>query len=91
MLEGTMLAGSFARLEQRARNIGEMVARLGIEPARPGFDDRGKEFGEAARNCWACRHGEECRAWLEARSGSLEAAPSFCPNAVRFQGMRLGR
>jgi hypothetical protein len=86
-----MPASSFARLEQRARNMGEMVARLGLEPTRPGFDDGGHELGEAARNCWGCRQGAECRTWLDARTGPIEAAPSFCPNAVRFQGMRLGR
>jgi hypothetical protein len=85
-----MLARSFARFEQRAQNMGEMIARLGIEPSRPGFDDGGLILGEAARSCWGCRSGEECRAWLDARVGSLEAAPSFCPNAVRFQTMRRG-
>jgi hypothetical protein len=86
-----MLAGSFARLEQRARNMGAMMARLGVEPLRPGFDDGGRILGEVARSCWACGRGEECRAWLAARSGPLEAAPSFCPNAVRFQTMRRSR
>jgi hypothetical protein len=85
-----MLAGYFARLEQRARNMGEMISRLDVESSRSRFGDDGRALGEAARNCWGCRHGEECRAWLDARSGSLEAAPSFCPNATRFEAMRRG-
>jgi hypothetical protein len=83
-----MLAGSFARREQRARNMGEMLSRLGIEPSRPGVNDGGRMLGEAVRSCWGCRRGEECRVWLDARIGPLEAAPPFCPNAGRFQTMR---
>jgi hypothetical protein len=83
-----MAAVGFARLEQRARNMREMMSRLGVEPSRPGFDDGGRMLGEAARGCWGCRRGEDCRVWLDARLGRLEAAPPFCPNAVRFQAMR---
>jgi hypothetical protein len=71
--------------------MGEMIARLGIEPSSQDFDDGGHLLGEAVRSCYACLRGEECRAWLRARPELIEAAPGFCPNAVRFQAMRSGR
>lgn len=84
-----MFAEAFARLDQRARNMGEMMQRLGIEPIWPSIDDGGKTLGAAARSCWACGAGEECRAWLDAHPGALDAPPPFCPNSVRFR-MMLG-
>jgi hypothetical protein len=86
-----MQGSSLARLEQQSRNLREMIARLGIEPLRPAVGDGGREFAEVARSCWACRRGMGCRVWLDARTGPLEAAPSFCPNAARFQAMRERR
>jgi hypothetical protein len=80
-----MLAGFVARQEQRARNMGEMVRRLGIGSTT--FDG-GRMLEAAARSCSACRGVEECTAWLEAHADSIDAAPPFCPNAARFQVMR---
>lgn len=82
-----MLAGFFARQEQRARNMGEMVRRLGIEPPVATFD-AGRMLETAARSCWMCRSVDACTAWLEAHPESIDAAPPFCPNAARFQAMR---
>jgi hypothetical protein len=82
-----MLAGFFARQEQRARNMGEMVRRLGIEPSAAMFDGGGM-LEAAARSCSMCRSVEACTAWLEAYPESIDAAPPFCPNAARFQTMR---
>jgi hypothetical protein len=82
-----MFDSSLIRRTLRARNMGEMIRRLGIEPVFHAIDG-GRGLREVAESCVACRSGEECRDWLATHSGSLEAAPSFCPNAVRFQRMR---
>ena len=80
-----MFARSLARREPRARNMGEMIDRLGVEPGQS--IDGGRILRSMAQSCLACRAGEECRDWLDARTGSLKAAPAFCPNADRFQEM----
>ena len=82
-----MLAGFVARQEQRARNMGEMVRRLGIEPSTATFDG-GRTLEAVVRSCSMCRSVDECTAWLEAHAQSIDAAPPFCPNAARFQAMR---
>lgn len=83
-----MFDAIFARLNQRADNMGQMMQRLGLELTTPSADSGGWVFQAAARSCSACRSADRCSLWLQAHPGEIEAAPPFCPNAVRFQRMR---
>jgi hypothetical protein len=88
MMEGTMsviLEGMIAQLEARARNMGEMMRRLGLEPGEAVTFDMGRSLEAAARSCSACGAVEECSTWLCEETGPMETAPSFCPNATRFR------
>ncbi len=80
-----MLEGMIAQLEARARNMGEMMRRLGIEPGEIVSFDMGRSLQAAARSCSACRSVEECTGWLDGKATPAQAAPSFCPNATRFR------
>lgn len=80
-----MLEGMIARLEERARNMGEMMRRLGIVPGAAGSLDVGRSLEAAARSCSTCRSVEECTTWLSQETGPIETAPAFCPNAARFR------
>lgn len=83
-----MLARLFFRSRAEPQNIGAMMQRLGIEASNDLIYNGGRTLHNAARACSACSRTAECRAWLDAQPESVEAAPSFCPNAARFQAMR---
>src|SRR5688500_9698402 len=83
-----MLARAFHRSDGQAPNFGKMIRRLGIEPAPDLKYDNRRDFHAALRRCVVCRRVDACSSWLDANTGSVEAAPSFCPNAIQFQSMR---
>lgn len=83
-----MLARLLFRTKAEPQNMGAMMQRLGIEAANDLIYNGGRTFHDAARACLACRRIGDCRAWLDAQPESVDAAPSFCPNAARFQAMR---
>jgi hypothetical protein len=84
-----MLARLLFRTKAKPQNIGAMMQRLGIEASNDLVYNGGHTFDKAMRACLACSRTGDCRAWLDAQPESVEAAPSFCPNAARFQAMRI--
>jgi hypothetical protein len=74
------------RVERQARLMGEMMARLGVDPGAAARERRGAALAAASRACLLCGHSGECRQWLDAPG---KTAPPFCPNASFFA--RLGR
>lgn len=83
-----MLARLFFRIKAEPQNIGAMMQRLGIEVSNDLIYNGGRTFYNATRACLTCNRTDDCKAWLDAQRESAEAAPSFCPNAERFQAMR---
>lgn len=84
-----MLARFLFRTKAEPQNIGEMMHRLGIEASNDMIYNGGRTFHNATRACLACSRTGDCKAWLDKQPESVEAAPSFCPNATRFQAMRI--
>jgi Family of unknown function (DUF6455) len=72
-------------LEFHAQNLGSMMERCGVDPARLAQDRLGLTMAAVVRACVACRCPELCQAWLESASGRDNAPPAFCPNAERFR------
>ena len=83
-----MLAEVITRAERHARNMGQMAQRLGFGRAAASPHQLGEVLAAAARTCLWCKHGEICSEWLADNPGPISAAPSFCPNAKRFQLLR---
>lgn len=76
-----------SRLDLRAKNLGEMMKRCDVDPVVLARERLGLTLFSVARACIYCRHGDECRRWLEvADSSIMNAPPAFCPNAERFRG-----
>lgn len=72
------------RLDLQARLLGEMMERLGVDPALTG----GAPLAAAARACRACPEGAACRRFLDAPPGPGTAPPAFCPNGGLFARLR---
>lgn len=73
-----------ARVEAQARYLGEMMQRLGVDPARAAREASGAALAAAARRCRACPEGKACARWLEENAGPQLATPAFCPNRAFF-------
>jgi hypothetical protein len=63
--------------------IGEMMNRLGIEPAGGVLPQYALRYAAARRNCKACASKPACRMWLDAHEVA-PFAPPFCPNGDTF-------
>ncbi len=59
--------------------IGEMMSRLGIEPAGGVLPQYALRYAAARQACAACKSSAACRMWLAAHEAAA-FAPSFCPN-----------
>jgi hypothetical protein len=59
--------------------IGEMMTRLGVEPAGGVLPQYALSYAYAQRNCANCAAKEACRKWLAAHEAAA-FAPPFCPN-----------
>ena len=70
------------RVDRQAQLMGEMMARLGIDPASQGGAGRGFGLAAASRRCLFCGQAADCGRWLAAGGGA--AAPAFCPNRAYF-------
>jgi hypothetical protein len=84
------MAGFLEGLEFHAKNLGSMMERCGVDPARLAQDRLGLTMATVARSCVACRCPELCQRWLDSTSGRDNAPPAFCPNAERFRGVVPG-
>ena len=66
--------------------MGEMMARVGVEPeAMAAVGMRGRTVA-AARKCAECANEEVCREFLDGKSDRPVA--SFCPNAELFDSLK---
>jgi Family of unknown function (DUF6455) len=63
--------------------IGEMMTRIGIEPAGGVLPQYALRYMAARRNCAACASKPACRKWLAAHEAAA-LAPTFCPNGDTF-------
>jgi hypothetical protein len=70
----------YQRVEQQAKRLHEMMARLKIDPMALVRHRRGDGYAEARSRCLTCTTSEDCRRWLESNDGE-RGPPSFCPNA----------
>jgi len=79
------------KADRRARNMSEMMDRLGLDTdafARRRF---GLDLSSAIRTCQFCNADEVCRDWLARAAKSSAKAPAFCPNATLFAQARAGQ
>lgn len=80
------MGGFLARFDEKARNLGGMMACCGIDSDTLAFEQLGYTMVSVVRRCMACQHSERCRAWLESPEPVVEASPpAFCPNAETFR------
>jgi hypothetical protein len=63
--------------------IGEMMNRLGVEPAAGILPQYALSYAAARRNCENCDSKAACRKWLAAHEVAV-FAPPFCPNGDTF-------
>jgi hypothetical protein len=77
-------------LDERMKNMNDMMGRLGIDPAPTGRRGDDMVLAAAVRGCEACTGGTVCRDWLMRAAPTLYRAPPFCPNADRFAQLLAG-
>jgi hypothetical protein len=77
------------RVNAQARQMDEVMERLGIDLLAAVRRGRGALFAEARLNCIHCSSALQCRLWLDA-SSVLREAPVFCPNANFFRQFGTG-
>jgi Family of unknown function (DUF6455) len=77
----TVLARLLHRIENQARLMGAMMARLGVDPVDASQVRGGTALAAAWRRCLGCRRGTDCGAWLKTPAPANQQAPPFCPNA----------
>lgn len=84
------MSGFLSRLDGRARNLGEMLQRCGVDPVGLAGERIGQSLTSVARACMLCPHSDACRRWLDAADPeAVNPPPSFCPNASRIRAARL--
>jgi hypothetical protein len=67
--------------EYQSTYLGEMMQRLGVEPAGGVVPRWSLSYATALHRCQACPSREACHAWLDSMPMSVSFAPRFCPNA----------
>jgi hypothetical protein len=75
------------RVEQQARYMAAMMARLAVDGVAATREGRGIQFAAASRRCLMCNSSVECEQWLADPNRGSEA-PEFCPNAEFFSRHR---
>ena len=79
---------TFDKADRRARNMSEMMDRLGLDLETFAYRRSGLDLSSAVRMCQFCIADKVCHDWL-ARATKPEAkAPAFCPNAMLFEQAR---
>jgi Family of unknown function (DUF6455) len=66
---------------RKTNYLGEMMQRLGIDPASGVLPHFSLSYMTALHRCQACSAKESCRHWLDSTPMSTSFAPQFCPNA----------
>lgn len=79
--EDIMFTKLLSRIQQRARCMADMMARLHIDPVDASRVRSGAGLAAAWRRCLACGSGKDCAAWLDNAPQANGEAPPFCPNS----------
>ena len=82
---------TFDKADRRARNMSEMMDRLGLDTDAFAHRRFGLDLSSTIRTCQFCDADEVCRDWLARAAKSSAKAPAFCPNATLFAQARAGR
>jgi hypothetical protein len=75
----------FERMDRKMASMGVMMEKVGVDLDSFALQRRGLDLAEAARACAFCGAGQTCAKWLQDAPEHVEQAPSFCPNAGRFE------
>jgi hypothetical protein len=75
---------TFDNADLRARNMSEMMDRLGLDADAFAHRRSGLDLSSAIRMCQFCNADEVCHDWLARAAKSSVKAPAFCPNAKLF-------
>ncbi len=70
--------------DQKPTYVGEMLERLGVDPATGVLTNCELTFLTALHRCQNCPSKAACRAWLDSVPMSVSFAPKFCPNSDLF-------
>lgn len=66
----------FEAIANRLDQSGDMMRSTGVDLSGAGLAVENR-LRNAQWRCLFCRHGDECRTWIEAGTGSV---PDYCPN-----------
>lgn len=80
-----MIGRCLGQADLKARLMGEMIDRLGIDLVQAARQDLGTRLDQVVRGCRFCAHAEQCQAWLSGMSTADRR--DFCPNAALFDDM----
>lgn len=69
------------RIQERAGRMGDLMARLHVDPPDASRIRGGAGLAAAWRACLACGKGKNCAARLDGAPQANVEAPPFCPNA----------
>ena len=70
-----------ALAHEHPRQIYEMMARLGIDPAAGILPRLSLRFATASQICEGCQSKKACQDWLDYAPAEVNFAPWFCMNA----------
>ena len=73
-------------VENRARRLNDVVARVGIDPVQLVRLRQGEAYLEARKICIECHNAITCLKWLETPSET--GPPDFCPNFPLFDRLK---
>jgi len=79
---------TFDKADRRARDMSEMMDRLGLDTDAFAHRRFGLDLSSAIRTCQFCDADEVCRDWLGRAAKASAEAPAFCPNATLFAQAR---
>ncbi len=82
---------TFDKASRRARNMSEMMDRLGLDTKTLAHRRLGLDLSCAIRTCQFCDADEVCHDWLARAAKSSAKAPAFCPNARLFAQTRANQ
>src|SRR6516165_5906192 len=79
---------TFDKANRRARNMFEMMDRLGLDTETFAHRRLGLDLSAAVRICQFCIADNVCHDWLARAVKPVANAPAFCLNAIVFEQAR---
>ncbi|WP_367955130.1 DUF6455 family protein [Aquibium pacificus] len=76
------------RTSRQSALLHDMMEQVDVDLVNAGKQPLGLQLERAVRACFFCRHGKECREWLDGSHRTRENAPEFCPNRSFFSAHR---